>query len=128
MGGVIGVGSLEDVNDLRDWLDVARELGEVRDLSGAHWDQEIGAASEANYKRPSPPALLFDDIAGYPPGRRVLTASTANPRTLAMTLRLGTDLDDRALVEALRTRPNRWAESAAENETSSCAHPRAPYR
>jgi UbiD family decarboxylase len=108
------MGSLEDVNDLRDWLELARELGEVRDVAGAHWDEEIGAASEANYKRPSPPALLFDDIVGYGTGLRVLTGSMANARRLGMTLRLGTELDDRALVEALRSRPNRWAETAGD--------------
>jgi 4-hydroxy-3-polyprenylbenzoate decarboxylase len=106
--------SLENVNDLRDWLALAGELGEVRTLTGAHWDKEIGAASEVNYKRPSPPALLFDDIEGYRPGQRVLTASMANARRLGMTLRLGTDLDDRALVEALRTRPSEWVDNAGK--------------
>ena len=82
--------SLEEVNDLRSWLDLAGELGEVRTVTGAHWDKEIGAASEVNYRRPSPPALLFDDIVGYRPGQRVLTATMANARRLGMTLRLGT--------------------------------------
>jgi 3-polyprenyl-4-hydroxybenzoate decarboxylase len=95
-GRVIGVGSLEDVNDLRDWLDVARELGEVRDIAGAHWDQEIGAASEANYKRPSPPALLFDDIAGYPPGRRVLTTDPDSGTLNAGAYRMQVQNDGRA--------------------------------
>ena len=31
-----------------------------------------------------------------------------------MTLRLGTDLDDRELIEALRSRPNHWAATAAD--------------
>jgi hypothetical protein len=34
-------------------------------VTGAHWDEEIGAASELNYKRLSPPALLFDEIQDY---------------------------------------------------------------
>ena len=104
---------LDDVNDLRSWLQLADELGEVQTITGAHWDEEIGAASEVNYKKPSPPALLFDNIEGYQPGQRVLTASTANARRLGMTLRLGTDLDDRALVEALRSKPNDWIENAS---------------
>jgi UbiD family decarboxylase len=104
--------SLGDVEDLRDWLTLAQELGEVRSISGAHWDKEIGAASEVNYRRPSPPALLFDDIAGYPSGQRVLTASLSNARRLGMALRLGTDLDDRRLVEELRSRPGQWIADA----------------
>lgn len=102
----------EQVEDLRDWLEMAREAGEVRDITGAHWDEEIGAASELNYQRPSPPALLFDEITGYAPGLRVLTGSLSNARRLGMTLRLGTDLDDRALVEELRSRPGQWAADA----------------
>jgi len=105
---------LEEVDDLRDWLALADELGDVREISGASWDREIGAASELNYKRPSAPALLFDDIEGYPSGMRVLTASMANARRLAMTLRLGTDLDDRDLVQALRSMPNTWVERATD--------------
>ena len=105
--------SLDGVDDLRGWLELAEEFGEVRTITGAHWDKEIGAASEVNYKRPSPPALLFDEIQGYRPGQRVLTASMANARRLGMTLRLGTSLDDRALVEALRTKPKDWVENAS---------------
>ncbi|HWG25075.1 UbiD family decarboxylase [Actinospica sp.] len=106
--------SLEDVDDLRGWLAVVDELGELRTVAGAHWDEEIGAASELNYKRPSPSALLFDEIEGYRRGLRVLTGSTANARRLGVTLRLGTQLDDRELVEALRNGPNEWV-AGAEN-------------
>ncbi|WP_329457428.1 UbiD family decarboxylase [Streptomyces sp. NBC_01497] len=105
--------SLDDIDDLRSWLALAEKLGEVRTITGAHWDKEIGAASEANYKQPSPPALLFDDIVGHRTGQRVLTASMSNARRLGMTLRLGTDLDDRALVEALRSKPGEWAANAS---------------
>ncbi|MGH3416998.1 MAG: UbiD family decarboxylase [Actinocrinis sp.] len=106
--------SLDEVDDLRGWLELAGELGEVRTVLGAHWDREIGAASEVNYKRPAPPALLFDEVVGYRPGLRVLTASMANARRLGMTLRLGTDLDDRALVGALRSGPGAWVANAGK--------------
>ncbi|OEV12388.1 UbiD family decarboxylase [Streptomyces nanshensis] len=107
------MGALDDVDDLRGWLALAEKLGEVRSIHGAHWDKEIGAASEANYKSAAPPALVFDDIVGYPPGMRVLTASMSNARRLGMTLRLGTDLDDRALIEALRSKPGEWGANAS---------------
>jgi UbiD family decarboxylase len=105
--------TVNEIVDLRDWLALADELGEVRRLEGAHWDEEIGAASQLNYLRPSPPALVFDRIVGYPAGMRVLSGSVANARRLAMTLRLGHDLDDNALLEALRSRPNEWTTNAA---------------
>lgn len=108
--------SLADVDDLRSWLALARDLGEVRDVEGASWDLEIGAASELNYKRPSPAALLFDNVVGYGPGRRVLTGSMANARRLGMTLRLGTSLTDRQLVEALRDKPSEWVDGAPRHQ------------
>lgn len=108
--------SLDDVDDLRSWLALARDMGEVRDIDGASWNLEIGAASELNYKRPSPSALLFDNIDGYRPGRRVLTASMANARRLGMTLRLGASLTDRQLVAALRDKPSEWVEGAPRHQ------------
>ena len=50
--------------DLRAWLDEVRKLGEVKDVRGADWNLELGAISELNVKKESPPALLFDEIAG----------------------------------------------------------------
>ena len=108
--------SLYDVDDLSSWLALARDMGEVRDIEGASWDLEIGAASELNYKHPSPPALLFDNVDGYDPGRRVLTGSMANARRLGMTLRLGTSLTDRNLVEALRDKPSEWVDGAPRHQ------------
>jgi UbiD family decarboxylase len=104
--------SLDQVDDLRSWLELVNELGELKVVEGAHWDLEIGAASDVNYRRTSPSALLFDRVVGYPQGARVLSGSMSNARRLGLTLRLGTDLDDRALVEALRSKPNQWIENA----------------
>ena len=60
--------ALEDVRDLRTWLAAVGDIGELHVLTGADWDLEIGAASEVNYRRPAPMALLFDEIDGYRPG------------------------------------------------------------
>ena len=59
--------------DLRAWLDDARALGELTDVSGADWNLELGAISELNVKKERSAALLFDDIPGYPSGHRVGT-------------------------------------------------------
>ena len=75
--------------DLRAWLATARQLGELKDVHGADWHLELGAISELNVKIDAAPALLFDDIKGYPNGFRVLTCSTASPARLSSLLRLG---------------------------------------
>jgi len=65
--------------DLREWLRAAAAAGELQYIGGADAVLEIGAASELNYRRSHPRALLFDEIAGYRPGRRVLTPSLSSP-------------------------------------------------
>ena len=98
--------------DLRAWLDEAQALGELRDVRGADWNLELGAISEVNVRKESPPALLFDDIAGYPAGFRVLTCSTSSPARLSSLLRIGVERSHQALVRKLRGRPKQWQAAA----------------
>ncbi len=98
--------------DLRAWLDEARKLGEVRDVRGADWNLELGAISELNVKKDSPPALLFDEIKGYPKGFRVLTCSTSSPGKLSSILRLGIEKSHHGLVQKLRGLPKQWQAEA----------------
>ena len=53
-------------NDLREFLQAARKLNDVKEIHGAHWDLEIGALAEIFAMRESFPLLLFDQIPGYP--------------------------------------------------------------
>jgi 4-hydroxy-3-polyprenylbenzoate decarboxylase len=99
------------VFDLRGWLAAAESAGELQRVTGADPVLEIGAASQINYRRKRPRALLFDEISGYQAGQRVLTSSVSSPALMGMTLGLGTGLDDLALVEALRGKPSEWESS-----------------
>src|SRR3990167_5111894 len=96
------------LTDLRDWIRAVDEMGELRVVEGADWKLEIGAISELNCRLKPTPALLFDKIKDYPAGYRVLTSTTASRRRLLLTLRMSTDLDERALAEALAGKPNYW--------------------
>jgi 4-hydroxy-3-polyprenylbenzoate decarboxylase len=60
-------------DDLRGWIDQARKLGEVRDVEGATWEEDIGMATELLHHSDPAPAALFDKIPGYPKGHRILT-------------------------------------------------------
>ncbi len=85
-------------NDLREWLEQARALGEIREVNGAHWDQEIGAVTDmVNCKR-NGPAVLFDEIVDYPKGHRILANSVASSKRLAFTLGVSTKLAGRDLA------------------------------
>jgi 4-hydroxy-3-polyprenylbenzoate decarboxylase len=103
-------------DDLRAWIARIEALGELQHVSGAHWDKEIGAISEINYRRRPSAALLFDDIVGYPSGYRVLTGSVSNARRMAVTLGLDPDLDTNGLVQALRGQPIEWERRAPQFE------------
>ena len=100
--------------DLRAWLSAVEALGELVAVKGADWNLELGAISELNVKKEAPPALLFDEIKGYPRGFRVLTCSTSSPARLASILRLGAERTHTGLVEKLRGKPAQW-QAAAKN-------------
>jgi UbiD family decarboxylase len=104
----------EPLLSLRSFLDTVERCGELKHVEGAHWDLELGAIAELSYRTAAPPALLFDKIGDYPAGLRVLTGSTGSARRLGHTLRLGEDLDDAGVVEALRGKPGRWAATAQD--------------
>jgi UbiD family decarboxylase len=100
--------------DLRAWLGAIESLGELREVRGADWNLELGAISELNVKKDAPPALLFDEIRGYPKGYRVLTCSTSSPVRLSSILRLPVQKTHKGLVEALRGKPAQWQAAAKD--------------
>jgi len=102
--------------DLRAWLHDVEVLGELKEVRGADWNLELGAISELNVKKERPPALLFDEIAGYPEGFRVLTCSTSSPARLSSILRLPIQTTHRRLVDELRGKPRVWQDQAARYE------------
>src|SRR3954468_15438841 len=102
-----------DPLDLRAWLTEVEKLGELRHVRGADWNLELGAISELNVKKDLPPALLFDEIPGFPKGFRVLTCSTSSPARLSSILRLPVQKAHGGLVEALRGKPAQWQAAAA---------------
>lgn len=92
-----------EYQDLRSWLGELDKMGELKQIDGTHWDKEIGAICEMMAEGRSP-ALLFDNIEGYPKGFRVLgNPFLSNSRT-ASVLGLPLDLSKIQLVDAWRKR------------------------
>src|SRR5438552_18297932 len=85
--------------DLRDWIAQAREIGEVRDVRGASWEEDIGRITEMLHHTDDSPAVLFDDIPGYPKGQRILVNANATRRRLALTFGLPLDTERRPLMD-----------------------------
>ena len=67
-------------DDLRQWLDYAERLGEVRRIEGASWEEDIGLAAEAVLRAENGPCVVFDNIPGCPSGFRLLLNIFAGQR------------------------------------------------
>ncbi|MBI4330475.1 MAG: UbiD family decarboxylase [Chloroflexi bacterium] len=94
--------------DLRGWLERVEKRGELEKLDSAHWDTEIGCLTALNWKRKPSPALLFDNITGYPRGYRVLTGSTRTPSRVCLTFGLPEGLSGLPLLEVVRRKFEEW--------------------
>jgi len=103
------------VNDLRDWLDRADEIGELKRIDGAHWDIEIGCATALSWERRlNSPALLFDNIRDYPRGYRVATNTISTPNRIALTLDLPLGQSLKEYVEIFRRKLPEWEAKSKE--------------
>ncbi len=80
------------LRDLTGWLRGAEALGEVKTVKGADWDIEIGAITELAQHRENGPAVLFDEVKGYPAGYRILVNSLGSLKRTALTLGLDTNV------------------------------------
>lgn len=94
--------------DLRDWLANAEAIGELKHINGADWNLEMGALTALNGKRTETPALLFDNIKGYPRGYRVLTCSTTSRARIEYTFKFPKCHSGLDLARAMREKLPQW--------------------
>jgi 4-hydroxy-3-polyprenylbenzoate decarboxylase len=90
--------------ELRAFVKEIHAAGELIEISGAHWRLEIGALTELFAEQTPAPALLFDGIADYPDGRRVLSNVLYSPLRQSLALGVSPDLSGIALVQAVKAR------------------------
>ena len=93
-----------DYEDLRGFIARVEALGALRRIDGADPNAELGGITEVAAGLPDCPALLFDNIKGYPRGFRIFTNATVSPQRAA--LALGIDPTLRPL-DALKEWKNR---------------------
>ncbi len=74
--------------DLREFIAAVDGLRGLRQVAGADPRFEIGGITEVAAGMPDCPALLFDDIKGFPRGFRILTNTVSNPQRAALVLGL----------------------------------------
>ena len=74
--------------DLREWLARVDALGELKRVTGANSEEDIGAITEMLDHTEGSPCVLFDEIANFKPGYRVLVNSMGSTKRQAVTLGL----------------------------------------
>ncbi|MBI3065782.1 MAG: UbiD family decarboxylase, partial [Deltaproteobacteria bacterium] len=89
-----------DFRDTREWLDRAREMGELAVIKGADTKYEIGTLAQLSGRNQGP-AVLFQEIKNYPADFRILTNMMANIKCLNLTLGLPIDESLRDTIETL---------------------------
>ncbi len=72
-------------SDLREAIERMERAGELLRIRGADWKLEMGTLAEIVYRQDNPPAILFEDIPGYP-GCRAASGLTNSARRMAITL------------------------------------------
>lgn len=87
--------------DLRNFISELEKLNELKKIDKADWNLEIGAITELGDER-NLPALLFDNIAGYPAGYRVLTNLVATPKRLAIAFGLPPGIPNVEIVRQIK--------------------------
>jgi 4-hydroxy-3-polyprenylbenzoate decarboxylase len=75
---------------LRGWIEQVDKMGELKRVSGASWDTEMGAVTHmlTEHSHGTAPALLFDDVPGFPKGFRTLYGHFSSIKRVALTLGL----------------------------------------
>lgn len=80
-------------NDLREYLKKLDEVGELKHVNGVDWNEELGAIAEIMTERRGP-AVLFDEIKGYPRGFRVASNVFSTPKRTAIAFGLSPEPGD----------------------------------
>jgi hypothetical protein len=86
---------------LRGWLSDVQRIGELLHANGANWDVEMGSITQMLTDRSNniAPAILFDEVPGYPKGFRALYGHLSTVRRVALTLGLPLNTKWQAIVE-----------------------------
>lgn len=91
---------MENPFDLRAFLAKIDAAGQLRTITGAALDTEVGALTELNGQRQGP-ALLFGGFEGYPAGYRVLSGAMLNAATFGAALGVDAESDNLAMLRTV---------------------------
>src|SRR6201998_299599 len=93
---------VKEKQDLRAWIAQLRAAGDIEDIKGAEREREIGGIVDIYQRRLGNKAVLFDDIAGFPRGHRILANILTSVRRINITLGLDADATPNELIQYWR--------------------------
>ena len=88
--------------DLRDWVDELEQAGQLETVTGAGREEEIGGIVDIAMRKMTNPAVMFDEVPGYPSGHRVLANILTSVPRINIALGLPIDTPEVALVNYWR--------------------------
>ena len=84
--------------DLRNWIAEIAAAGELQTISGAEPKQEIGGIVDIVQRRMGNPAVMFDEIPGFPKGFRVMANILTSVPRINIALGLPADASEMDLI------------------------------
>lgn len=91
------------IGDLRDWIESVDATGELTRVHGADPAIDVGGLTDLYQWEMGNPALLFDRLAGYPDGYRILTNVLTSLSRVALTFGAPAVRTPMELVRSLRS-------------------------
>src|SRR5882672_6708210 len=88
--------------DLRAWLAKMEAAGELKSIKGAEREREIGGIVDIHQRTHGSPAVMFDDVPGYPSGYRVVANILTSVRRINLTIGLPENASEMDLVRFWR--------------------------
>ncbi len=84
--------------DLREWIAAVEAAGELQTITGAEVAEEIGGIVDIYQRRMGNPAVMFDEVPGYPKGFRVLANILTSVPRINIALGLPPDASEMDLI------------------------------
>src|SRR5262245_40055549 len=89
--------------DLRDWIRGIENAGELKIIKGAEPKEEIGGFVDIYQRKMGNPALLFDEVPGFPKGHRVIANILTSVPRINVALGLAAQASEMELIEWWRS-------------------------
>jgi UbiD family decarboxylase len=89
--------------DLRNWVDAVAAAGELKIIKGAEPKEEIGGIVDLYQRKMGHPAVMFDEVPGFPKGHRVLANILTSVPRINIALGLPPAASEMELVQWWRT-------------------------